>query len=589
MSKEEPFTQLYLRFTNPVQYDYEVIRPVVLFSQPISERSKEVDVPRTTVSEKAKRFVQQGMFGLADQRSQRSGKREVGFPDPIAQHILYLKHLYPPINIREIVRILNNKFGYRTHHSKVKRFLDRHPISVQLELKLEQFHEFSDAYEARWAVVRMFHEGWNKKSIAAVLNLSRTHVASLIEAFERDGFEGLEDKRTRPENHPHNQMTLPFMESVFRAQLKYPDAGKFRIHGVLEQTMKEDTPSIGTVSRAMRHNRFLRGTPDPLKDRQPAPDREPVELPYHPHYHHQYWFIDIRYLVKLDDEWVYSICLVEGVSRTILAGMVSEHQDAVAILQLLHAAVGDFGAPWGIVSDNAKVFTSDAFLNVLEELEIQPCPIEPRQSWQNLIETQFNVQRRIGDATFKQAESLEELQDQHAAFIQLFNTTRHWAHRERVDDKLTPIAVLDGRQGRRITPERRTYAFRQTQYSRVINRHGCVSVQRFYIYAERGLTKRRVSVWLYEGRLHIEYQHTVLSRYRYSFDRKARRMSSVQHPDIYKTAFASPQLEMFELDDEQWKKILRRPEYKKRTKRLEEDIRQLVMDLKVMIWLFLGV
>ena len=61
------------------------------------------------------------------------------------------------------MRILARKFGYKTNHNKVKRFLARNPVTVQLELKLEQFHEFEDAYEARWTVVRMFHEGWNKK------------------------------------------------------------------------------------------------------------------------------------------------------------------------------------------------------------------------------------------------------------------------------------------------------------------------------------------------------------------------------------------------------------------------------------------
>lgn len=80
----------------------------------------------------------------------------------------------------------------------MKRFLERHPVTVQLELDLIHFHEFEDAYEARWTVVRMYYEGWNKKSIAAVLKLARSHVTTLIQAFEKDGFEGLEDKRTRP-------------------------------------------------------------------------------------------------------------------------------------------------------------------------------------------------------------------------------------------------------------------------------------------------------------------------------------------------------------------------------------------------------
>jgi len=319
MQPDEPFSQLHLRFSDPIQYDYEVIRPVVLFAQSTNSRSQETEVPRTTVREKAKQFVVEGMLGLVDQRSTADSNREEGFPEPIAKYILYLKHLYPPIHYREIVRIIGNKFGHKTDHKKVQRFLERHAIPVQLELEITHFHDFEDAYEARWTVVRMFYEGWNKKSIAAVLKLARSHVTTLIQAFEKDGFEGLEDKRTRPATHPDNQLTLPFMDRVFRAQLEYPDAGRFRLHGILEQEMGDDLPSERTVGRAMANNRFWRGAPDPLGQEHESTDKEPAELPYKPFYHHQYWFIDIRYLVRFEGKWVYSICIIEGLSRTMLA------------------------------------------------------------------------------------------------------------------------------------------------------------------------------------------------------------------------------------------------------------------------------
>ena len=585
MQQEEPFSQLHLKFTDPIQYDYEVIRPIVLYSQSVNSRSEETEVPRTTVREKAKQFVIEGMMGLADQRATAAGDREIGYPDPIAKYIVYLKHLYPPIHYREIVRIIRKKFGYETNHNKVKRFLECHPVTVQLELELTYFHDFEDAYEARWTVVRMYYEGWNKKSIAAVLKLSRKHVTTIIQAFEEDGFVGLEDKRTRPENHPDNQMTLPFMEKVFQAQLEYPDAGRFRIHGILEQEMGEDTPSESTVGRAMAHNRFWRGVPHPL-GKDEAADKEPAALPYEPLYHHQYWFIDIRYLVKLDGKWVYSLCIIEGVSRAILAGMASRYQDELSILQLLHAAFGDFGVPWGIVSDNASVFTADAFMRVLEGLEIELCPIESGQSWQNLIETQFNVQRRLADAKFMQAETFAEIEDIHAAFIQLFNTTRHWAHRDRTDGRLTPIAVLDGRVGRSVNLEQLRRVFRHLQFSRVVNRHGNVSIHRFYIYAERGLTQRRVTVWFYEDRLHVEYKQTLLARYHYCLERDSTKISAISRPKLYRTQYASPQLELLELDDTQWAKIAQRPEYAKRRAALVAAVRQLALDFPLMSWLF---
>lgn len=160
MKQDEPFSQLHLRFTDPIQFDYEVIRPVVLFAQSTNSRSQETEVPRTTVREKAKQFVIEGILGLVDQRSIAASDKKVDYPDPIAKYILYLKHLYPPIHYREIVRITRKKFGHKTNHGKVKRFLERHPVPVQLELELTHFHEFEDAYEARWTVVRMFYEGW---------------------------------------------------------------------------------------------------------------------------------------------------------------------------------------------------------------------------------------------------------------------------------------------------------------------------------------------------------------------------------------------------------------------------------------------
>jgi putative transposase len=582
MQQDEPFSQLHLRFTDPIQYDYEMIRPVVLFAQSVNSRSQETEAPRTTVREKAKQFIIEGMLGLVDQRATAASDRKVGYPGPIAKYILYLKHLYPPIHYRKIVRIIGEKFGYQTNHGKVQRFLERYPIPVQLELELTHFHDFEDAYEARWAVVRMFYEGWNKKSIAAVLRLSRQHVTTLIEAFEQDNFAALEDKRTRPENHPDNQMTLPFMDKVFQAQLKYPDAGRFRIHGILEQQLGEDTPSESTVGRARAHNRLWRGTPHPLSEEADPVAKEPARLSYKPLYHHQYWFIDIRYLIRFEGQWVYSICLIEGLSRTILAGMASRYQDELAILQLLHAAFGDFGLPWGIVSDNGSVFTAEAFMRVLEGLGIEPCPIESGQAWQNLIETQFNVQRRLADAQCIQADSFTEIEDRHAAFIQLFNTTRHWAHRDRTDDRLTPVTVLAGRLGRSVTPAQLHRVLRHLQFSRIVNQHGHVSLQRFYIYAERGLARQRVTLWFYQDRLHVEYQQTLLARYRYRLEHRSTKISSISHPRLYRTSFASRQLELLELDDAQWTKIARRPEYAKRRAALAAAARQLGFDLPLM-------
>jgi hypothetical protein len=53
-----------------------------------------------------------------------------------------------------------------------------------------------------------------KKSIADCLKLSRSHVYTILEAFARDGLAGLEEQRTRPPQHPENQLNLPFLKEV---------------------------------------------------------------------------------------------------------------------------------------------------------------------------------------------------------------------------------------------------------------------------------------------------------------------------------------------------------------------------------------
>ena len=74
------FKQLRLLFTDPIQHDYEAIRPVVLFAEPITQRSEETEMGRTTLSDKARRFVTEGMLGLADKRTTNSGRKQERIP-----------------------------------------------------------------------------------------------------------------------------------------------------------------------------------------------------------------------------------------------------------------------------------------------------------------------------------------------------------------------------------------------------------------------------------------------------------------------------------------------------------------------------
>jgi len=561
VSTQEEFARIQLHFIDPTQRDYEIIRPIVLFGETAAERSRQTRVERTVVGEKARRFVLGGMAALQDQRTQSRDPQEPVYPEAIAGYIVYLKQLYPPIHLREIERILLRKFGYRTNHHTLKRFLAPYDTPIQLELDLTTFSSYDDAYQARWRVVRMASEGWNKKSIADCLKLSRGHVYRILDTFEREGFEGLEDHRSRPPDHPGNQLSLPFFKEVLDLQHEYPRAGRWRLHGLLERQRQEPPPSERTVGRAMAINRELHGAPGPwrsAREEKPTPSGF-LHLAYRPLHRHHMWYTDIRYLVQLDGSWVYSICILEGYSRKILAGMVSPHQDLTAVLQILYAALSEYGCPEALVSDNGSVFTAGHYLAILHDLEMKPLHIEKGKPWQNLIEAQFKVQLRLADFQFEQAQTLGEVQNQHAEFIETFNTTPHWAHRNRAAGDRTPVDVLGWRRGREVESKRLQELFERTGFLRTVNRYGFVSVQRFYIYAEDGLSRKRVSIWIYEGELSIEYRQTLLARYRCEVGPKPQQLQDVSDPTFYDTPFASPQLELIELDDEQWIKFQRRP------------------------------
>jgi transposase InsO family protein len=415
-------------------------------------------------------------------------------------------------------------------------------------------------------VVRMWYEGWNKKSIAGCLKLARSHVYTILEAFERDGFAGLEDHRTRPAQHPENQLTLPFLKEILDLQRAYPRAGRFRVHGLLAQQRAAPLPSEATVGRAMAINRQFHGAPGPWTSAQdehePAPSVK--HLPYRAQYRHHWWFLDIRYLVKLDESWVYSLCIIEGYSRKIVAGMASPHQDLTAVLQLLYAAFSAYGCPQGLVSDNGGVFRAHDYQAILHALAVEPKYIEKGKPWQNLIEAQFKVQLRLADFQFEHARTLEEVQVLHAVFIETFNTTPHWAHRERDDGRRTPVEVLGWVKGRRVDPDRLRRLFGEVQFLRTVNRYGFVSVQRFYLYAEEGLSRQRVAIWIYEGQLRIEYHETRVAQYRCTYHQRTSRLQAVSHPTLYTTAFTSPQLTLIELDESQWRKVLQRPVIQRR-------------------------
>ena len=90
------------------------------------------------------------------------------------------------------------------------------------------------------------------------------------------------------------------------------------------------------------------------------------------------------------------------------------------------------------------------------------------------------------------------------------------------------------------------------QYTRYLDRHGFIRFQDWRLYGERGLAHHKVSVWVYEGTLKLEYQAVMLSKYRVELQEDRKHLNSVGHPRLAETVFRSPQLTLFDLGPDEW-------------------------------------
>ena len=115
--------------------------------------------------------------------------------------------------------------------------------------------------------------------------------------------------------------------------------------------------------------------------------------------------------------------MLDGYSRTILAGAMAPSEATWAALLVLYTACLRYGAPETLISDSGGAFTSDAFEAVCRRLEIQHEPIVSThgESYKNLMETHFNIQRRLFDYQFSLTQTPAQLEQVHQRFLQTVN------------------------------------------------------------------------------------------------------------------------------------------------------------------------
>jgi hypothetical protein len=127
------------------QREYERIRPLVLFGQPVSERSAETGASERTLYRRVAAF---GKHGVESLFGSPKAKRRM-LPPAIRRKIVDLKAEHPPLNLEEIANVCGVLFARRPDGHTVKAVLEESAIPRKLVRRFELYHEADDVKESR--------------------------------------------------------------------------------------------------------------------------------------------------------------------------------------------------------------------------------------------------------------------------------------------------------------------------------------------------------------------------------------------------------------------------------------------------------
>ena len=187
----------------------------------------------------------------------------------------------------------------------------------------------------------------------------------------------------------------------------------------------------------------------------------------------------------------------------------------------------------------------------------------------------------MADYYFAKAKSWEELVAAHDRWVEQYNTQMHWAHRQRKDGKRSPAEVLGFLTSIRHLPEDLERAFFSTRFTRVLNASGYARLKHWKIYAEEGLARREVTLWLGPEVLTVEFAGEPLARYGVEYSAWTKNLREVKRPQLFETSYrvATAQLRLFELEalgESGWLKTLRLEDYALRKPRQPQMLQEVL-------------
>ena len=296
--------------------------------------------------------------------------------------------------------------------------------------------------------------------------------------------------------------------------------------------------------------------------RQP---RLPSQSLYQITHYHQIWFIDHMHLRTLPDgQKVYSLVIVDGMSRVLLSDEVCSSKDARDAVLILLRAFARWGLPEEIISDNAGAFISLLYQFFLAMLQVKVSHTTPGHPWENAhAESLIGTLRAYLYPHTQRQKSVAGVQRVYAEKTDYYNHRVHWAFRH--DEVKTPLGKLGSARGRSL-PDDFELSLLATgkRFTRIVDGQGRISWKRYRLYVRVELKQERVEIQEFLDSLVVTYRSGTVVSYACIHERS--QVASVSdipvfhdHPGMEPTK----QLELFDMSQFKLRYVSRRPPNRK--------------------------
>ena len=203
--------------------------------------------------------------------------------------------------------------------------------------------------EQRYQAVVEVLEGMPVVEVAERYGVSRQSVHAWVGRYRTGGLEALADRSHRPVGCPH-QLSSAVEARICELRRHHPGWGPVRLRHELERSLVTPLPSLSGIYRAL----VRRGLIEPGRRRRSKQDYQRWERDRAM----QLWQLDIMGDVRLADGT--ELKLVTGVddhSRFCVVAALCERATARAVCAAFAAALGRYGVPEEVLTDNGKQFT----------------------------------------------------------------------------------------------------------------------------------------------------------------------------------------------------------------------------------------